>query len=179
MTDLLILDANVVNLVQPGGEYQYLVGNPDLQLIPARVAREEAERAPTPLTTPRPRSADVPAPLVMNHPLRVLGDPAVVVTNPRVPRLVRLFATREYAAATTDAHAQDQLILACAVEHVERRVAEGFGGRSHFVTRDYRFATKGDRFLRAIGAPVTLLFADGPGVRTPPGVARLSATFPP
>lgn len=179
MPDLLIIDSNIFNFIQPGEEFEHLARRSALEVIPARVAREEAERAATALPTPRSRDVDVPAPWILNHPRRVTNDPGVVILEPRVHKLVAQFKASEYAATTSARYDNDQLILACSVVYVDQRRAEGFAGRAFFTTRDEKLCERGDRFLRGIGASLTMLHADGQGVRPVPGVDLLSTTFPP
>jgi hypothetical protein len=50
--NLVIIDANVFAVIQPGQPLYYLRGIADLEIVPARKAREEAEESGQNFATP-------------------------------------------------------------------------------------------------------------------------------
>ena len=84
---LLIMDSNVLNLIQPVEFLDYVTALSEVECVPARLAREEAEASGRSFPTPLGKEQDAPVPLITNHSKRCSNDPAVITISQRFCQL--------------------------------------------------------------------------------------------
>jgi hypothetical protein len=174
---LLILDSNAIDACEPSGAYGYLRSRSDLQLVPARIGREESERAPSPPTPPLGPTVDAPAPLILNNLQRRLNDPGVTLYNLRAGELTKKLAA---LYLHPENHDKDIQIAATAIAHGEKCLEERSAIEAYFVTGDENCAKKAHALVSQEGLRVGVLYAMAPTAKKDaPGVRKLRTTFPP
>lgn len=176
---LLILDANILNLIQPGEFLYYVTKLSDVECVPARLAREEAEDSGRSFPTPLGKEQDAPVPLISNHSKRCSNDPAVITIPERFYQLCRELQSTVYAGSTTKKHQNDQEVIASAILLWEKRIQDSAPLDAFFVSGDRTCCRKANDFFNQQRFALKSLFVKLPGGRSVAGVREFDRVFPP
>jgi len=174
---LAIVDANVCTLMQPNQPLHYLHGIVDLEIVPARKAREEADVSGENFATPLSPDRDAPAPMMSNTLSRRSNDPAVLVGPTRGMIEAKKIAKIVYAKSTTDKHRSDQEIIGSVIElyYSTRPKYECV----YFVSADQHCCKKARKYFAQENISIQILHARVPPAEAIPGIKTVQEIFVP
>lgn len=175
---LAILDSNVLNMIQPGSIFEYLSRVPNLELVPSRRAREEAEEdLAKSYMTPLSKEYDAPVSLLADNPLRLGDDPAVISGPTSGMKAVHKLRQTVYLKSTTKKHIDDQEIIGSAIDLWERKKGDRSYTEFFFISGDRGCCNKAMKYFESQNIGIKVLHAKVPGAKQVPGVCEVQLFF--